>query len=97
VVLFSEKLNYFRKFCGFFGENFWYYSSEQKGKAGLPAVTGKDYSSLEISDGMTASVSYFNATYGDGSDKEKVYADLEEYCSLDTEGMVWIVGGLEKV
>jgi hypothetical protein len=82
--------------------NFWYYSSEQKGKAGLksvlPALVGKDYSSLEISDGGTASVSYFNATYGvDVADREKVYADLEKYCSLDTEGMVWIVGKLEKV
>jgi hypothetical protein len=81
--------------------NFWWYSSKQKGSASLknvlPAVTGKDYSGLDIADGQTASVAYLNVTYGDGSDKEKVYDDLEKYCSLDTEGMVWIVGKLNEL
>jgi hypothetical protein len=77
---------------------FHYYNPVQKGRCGLkkvlPAIVGKDYSGLEIADGDTASISYLNMVYGEGKD---VRGDLLKYCKLDTEAMVWIVGGLNKL
>ena len=75
----------------------------QKGSASikkvLPAVTGKDYSGLEISDGMTASINFLSVNFGDVSDSEvkKVRDDLEKYCGLDTEGMVWILDKMREM
>jgi len=76
---------------------FHYYNPLQKGSCGLkavlPAVTGKDYSSLNIDGGGLALVSYLNMMNG-GRDCR---ADLLAYCKMDTEGMVWIVEGLKKI
>ncbi|MFZ1976860.1 MAG: hypothetical protein WAV76_02800 [Bacteroidota bacterium] len=54
---------------------------------------------MEIGDGGTASNEYIRVTFGDGvSEKErnKVRKNLEEYCGLDTYGMVEIVEKLRK-
>lgn len=78
-------------------KNFYYYTHKQKGSSSLkkvlPALVGKDYSGLEISNGGDASLSFFEITFGDVSDEErqKVRDALEEYCGLDTEAMIWIV------
>ena len=76
--------------------DFSYYSPLQKGscsiKAVLPALTGKDYSALEISGGSEASLAFLSS----GNDA-KVRANLEKYCGLDTEGMVWIVESLKNI
>ena len=81
--------------------NFDYYNPKQKGSSSikeiLPAVTGKDYKGLDINNGGLAAVSYFESVFGDVLDKAKIRKDLLEYCSLDTEGMVWIVEKLRKV
>jgi len=83
--------------------NFSFYDSAQKGSASLkkvlPAVTGKNYNKLEIADGMTASLEFLRIMQGDVSDKdkEKLRKNLEKYCCLDTEGMVWIVDGLKGI
>ncbi|MBU2608736.1 MAG: DUF2779 domain-containing protein [Chloroflexi bacterium] len=80
---------------------FHYYSPLQKGSASLknvlPALTGKGYNELDISDGQAASIAFQAVTYGSVSEEErnKVRADLEKYCALDTEGMIWIVERLE--
>ena len=80
--------------------DFDYYSPEQKGscsiKAVLPALTKKDYSHLDIADGGTASVSFYESVFGGLSEDQvrKVREDLLKYCKLDTEGMVWIVDAL---
>ncbi|MCD4760038.1 DUF2779 domain-containing protein [archaeon] len=78
--------------------NFSYYNPIQKGSASikkvLPALTGKDYSHLGISDGVSASIEFYNMAYKSGKD---VREDLLKYCCLDTLSMVWIVeklGGL---
>ena len=83
---------------------FYYYNPKQKGSASikyvLPAITGKDYSGLGIADGETASLEYMNMIHGPKQTKEeimKIREDLENYCKLDTEGMVWIVERLGKV
>jgi len=82
---------------------FYYYHPLQRGSASLkrvlPALTGKGYEEMEIADGGQASVAFQTVTYGDVSEEErqKVRADLERYCALDTEGMIWIVDMLRKL
>ncbi|MBU0580785.1 MAG: DUF2779 domain-containing protein [Candidatus Margulisbacteria bacterium] len=79
--------------------NFDYYHPAQNGSASLkkvlPALVGKSYDNMDIGDGMTASREYFRVTYTpENKDKEKILKALEEYCSLDTLGMVDIVNKL---
>ena len=78
--------------------SFHYHHPKQKGSASikkvLPVVTGKSYDSMEIGEGGTASLRYLYITHNkEATEKEKreVRANLEEYCKLDTEEMVWIV------
>ncbi len=83
--------------------NFHYYHPAQKGsaslKAVLPAITGKGYEDLDISDGQVASFTFLAATYGEmpEEDRTKVIGDLEQYCGRDTEGMIWIVERLREL
>jgi len=83
--------------------NFDYYHPSQKGSASLkavmPAVTGKGYEGLDIAEGQLASMLFEKVTYGEVSDEErsKVRSDLEKYCALDTEGMIWIVEKLREL
>ncbi len=81
--------------------NFVYYHPKQDGscslKKVLPALTGKSYDEMEIGDGETASSEYCRVTFTeDNKDKSKVRKLLEEYCGLDTMGMVDIVDQLYK-
>lgn len=51
------------------------------------------YSDLGISEGLTASISWYRAAKWDTMDEEtraQIFADLEEYCELDTLAMVEI-------
>ena len=82
--------------------DFDYYDSKQCGSASiksvLPAMTGKDYSSLDINEGSGASAEFYRVSYtADNSDKDKVLKNLLEYCSLDTEAMVMIVDRLGRI
>ncbi|MCK5594048.1 MAG: DUF2779 domain-containing protein [Candidatus Aenigmarchaeota archaeon] len=87
--------------------SFYYYNPTQKGsysiKKVLPAITGKGYSGMDISNGADASVLYFLTHIRPNGDndnlppKDKVRQDLIKYCCLDTEGMVWIIDGLKKL
>jgi len=76
--------------------SFAYYHPLQKGSASLksvlPAVTGRGYEGLTITEGGEASLRYLDITYGEVSEeeKQKTRQDLLTYCGLDTEGMVWI-------
>ena len=77
-------------------KNFNYYNPIQKGryslKAVLPAITGKDYSDLEISDGTDASMQYFYSHIkADLKNIGEIRNNLLKYCGLDTEGMIWII------
>lgn len=77
-----------------------YYHPDQCGSASmklvLPALTGKDYTSLEIQEGGAASREFLRVTFGDVSESERkrVRRALEKYCGQDTEGMIWIVDAL---
>ncbi|MFT5498611.1 MAG: hypothetical protein ACI9TH_004026, partial [Kiritimatiellia bacterium] len=47
----------------------------------------------------TASAEFMRVTFGDVGEEERlrVRSALEQYCSLDTEAMVWIVGALTRL
>lgn len=81
--------------------SFHYYHPLQKGsaslKAVLPALTGKSYEGMDIADGQDASIAFQAVTYGDVLEevRNKVREDLEKYCRLDTEGMIWIADKLK--
>ena len=87
-------------------KNFAYYHPSQKGSASLkrvlPALTGKSYDGMDISNGGEASLSYLYITHGSYDGKKatieeikKIRADLDRYCGQDTEGMIWILEKLE--
>ncbi len=81
---------------------FYFYDKSQKGsysiKKVLPAVTGKGYDEMEIGNGAEASILYFYSHIKPKIDgKEKIRQNLIKYCTLDTEGMVWILDELNKV
>jgi len=83
--------------------NFDYYHPAQKGsaslKAVLPALTGISYMGMNIGNGEDASIAFLAVTFGDVSDevRNKVREDLEEYCGLDTEGMIRIIDRLRGI
>jgi len=92
---FSDLYAPFRKFH--------YYHPNQKGSASLksvmPALIGKGYEGMDISDGQSASITFQTVTYSDvyEDERQKVRSDLEKYCALDTEGMIWIVDRLKQL
>ncbi len=82
---------------------FHYYNPLQQGSASLksvlPALTGKGYQGLDIAGGIEASIAFLAVTYTDVTEEEnkRVRSDLEKYCALDTEGMIWIVDKLKEL
>jgi hypothetical protein len=85
----------------FRGFNF--YHPDQCGSASmklvLPALTGNDYTSLEIQVGDMASREFLRVTFTDVSESERkwVRRSLDLYCERDTEGMIWILDALRGV
>ncbi len=83
--------------------SFAFYHPAQRGsasmKAVLPALTGRGYGHLDIQEGGTASLEYLRVTHGNVAEDERqrVRQQLEQYCGLDTEGMVWIVDALHQM
>ncbi|MBT7591196.1 MAG: DUF2779 domain-containing protein, partial [Candidatus Scalindua sp.] len=57
------------------------------------------YDHLDISDGMNASLAFLGVISNSASAEEiiKIRNDLEKYCKLDTEGMIWIVDKLKEL
>jgi hypothetical protein len=83
--------------------SFHYYHPRQRGSASLkkvlPALTGSGYDGIGIRDGQDASSAFQAITYSETPEEERqrVRAELERYCSLDTEGMMWIVEHLKWI
>lgn len=84
-------------------KNFYYYNPAQQGSASmkyvLPALTGITYDDLEIRDGGMARFEYMRVTFGKKAEREerqRVRKALENYCELDTKGMIEILNALEK-
>jgi hypothetical protein len=83
--------------------NFFYYHPAQLGSASmkevLPALTKISYKDLKISGGGMARLEYMRATYEpniEPADHAAVFAALEQYCELDTKGMIDILDALRK-
>ena len=82
---------------------FSYYNPKQQGSASikkvLPAITGKAYKGMAISDGSTASVEFFNAHYSPTTEEKRkqVREDLLKYCGLDTEAEIRIIEELRNI
>jgi len=78
--------------------NFSYYNPKQQGSASikkvLPALVGKSYTGMEISDGGSASVEFYNMCYNNGKD---VREGLLKYCCLDTLAEVMMVEKLREI
>jgi hypothetical protein len=85
--------------------SFAYYHPGQLGsaslKAVLPALTGgPGYEDLEICEGGQAAWEYRRITFGMGvepAERARIRALLEQYCGLDTEGMIRVVAALEAL
>ena len=77
-----------------------FYDPQQRGsasiKAVLPVMTGSGYEQLAIQDGGTASRHYLAAVFGEMADVERsrIFSQLDDYCGLDTRGMIGIVAAL---
>lgn len=84
-------------------KQFAYHHPDQNGSASiksvLPVLTGRSYADLEIKEGGQASLEYLRVTFGDvpEAERQKVRRQLEQYCCLDTEGMVWITDAMRKL
>jgi len=84
-------------------QEFSYYHPAQEGSASikhvLPALTGRGYTDMAIGDGDAASRAFLYITYGDATEEERrqIRTDLEQYCGLDTGGMIWIVEKLKEI
>ncbi len=83
--------------------SFAYYHPDQQGKVSLknvlPALTGKQYDSLVIGNGNDASLAFAGLLFQAHTDSatHTIRQALEEYCSLDTEGMALIVERLRDI
>ena len=83
---------------------FLYYHPDQGGSASLkrvlPVMTKSSYDNMEIADGGMASIEYCRVTFGkDVAEKERqrIRAALEQYCDLDTKGMIEILESLDNI
>jgi hypothetical protein len=83
--------------------SFHFYAPEQHGsvslKSVLPALTGHGYEGLQIQNGTTASLEFMRIAFSDVSQEERrrIRRHLEDYCGLDTSGMVEIVEALRRL
>jgi hypothetical protein len=68
-------------------------------KVVLPAMTGQGYENLAIQEDSAASREFLRVTFGKVDDEERrcVRQQLNEYCGLDTMGMVQIIRELAKL
>jgi hypothetical protein len=82
---------------------FRYHHPNQNGsnsmKSVLPALTGKGYEKLAIQEGNTAGREFLRVTFGQvtSAERRRVRQDLQEYCGLDTLGMIQIVDQLKRL
>jgi len=65
----------------------------------LPALTGRGYEGLEIKEGGQASTEFLRVHLGEvpEAERQKVRQSLNQYCALDTLGMVDITEALRTL
>ena len=83
-------------------QSFAVYHPAQHGSASmknvLPALTGVNYEGIDMG-GEEAGYEFIRVTYSDVGDEEvkTVRATMEEYCKLDTLGMIYLVETLQNL
>jgi len=84
-------------------QQFHYYDPKQHGSCSIksvyPALIGKSYDGMTISDGSQANREFGRVTFTDGiseAEKRRVYDGLLEYCKLDTQAMIDILDVLRR-
>ena len=82
-------------------QKYYYYDPKQKGKYSiksvLPVLTEKSYENLIINNGGDASAQFFYSHIkNELNNKQEIRKNLFKYCSLDTEGMIWIIKELKN-
>ncbi|MCX7919963.1 MAG: DUF2779 domain-containing protein [bacterium] len=84
-------------------QSFAYYHPNQNGSASLksvmPALIGKGYDDMEISDGEEAGREFLRVTYTEVTPEEqtRVRTALARYCNQDTEGLMGILIALNNL
>ena len=83
--------------------SFAFYDARQCGSCSLKAIlhplTSKTYDDLDVRNGTTASTEFLRVMRGEVGEDERrrVRRALEEYCSRDTESLLWIISALQKL
>ena len=83
--------------------SFAFYDALQRGSCSLKAIlhplTDKTYDDLAVRNGTTASTEFLRVMRDDVEETERrrVRHALEEYCSRDTESLLWIISALQKL
>lgn len=82
-------------------KEFYYYHPKQQGSCSikyvLPALTGKSYEGMVISNGDTASREYLKRLKEGKKLSKELREALLAYCKLDTEGMVDLARELQEI
>ena len=66
----------------------------------LPALTGRNYKDLEIAGGRDASVIFYDIAFNNNHSEaeiQKIRKELEDYCSLDTEGCLLVLEEIRRL
>jgi hypothetical protein len=83
--------------------SFAFYDARQRGSCSLKAIlgplTGETYDDLDVRNGTMASTEFLRVMLGgvDDAERQRVRRALDEYCSRDTESLLWIIGALQKL
>jgi hypothetical protein len=83
--------------------SFAFYDARQRGSCSLKAIlgplTGKTYDDLDVRNGTTANSEFLRVMTRvvDGVERQRVRVALEQYCSRDTESLLWIIRALQKL
>ena len=66
-------------------------------KTVLPILTSESYNHLEIKNGLTASIQYYNLLHSTPQEREEIRSSLLKYCKQDTYATVKIFQYLLKL
>jgi len=83
--------------------SFAFYDARQRGSCSLKAIlgplTGQTYDDLDVRNGTTASTEFLRIMRGevDEMERQRVCRALEQYCSRDTESLLWIISVLQEL
>jgi len=83
--------------------SFTFYDARQRGSCSLKAIlgplTGETYDDLAVRNGSMASTEFLRVMtcVVDEMERQRVRRALKDYCSRDTESLLWIISALQKL